>query len=258
MIYIVHKNLTTSDKQSLVFIFSHIKIDESLIKFIDLSCEDLDINNKDYIFALGTYREVAKALVSSGAFRSKDLLGSDVIDDVTNFCFINLPYVVTDILTNSSTKAIVWKKLQAFSTLFESMRSAKIIQSEKLEALTDEPFNDELPTIEELSRPAIAESHSSLVDDNNSITLNPLVLLNDLIRNMDTSEASLGKTLSLSEKITFTAQNITVCVYPNNRISSKDVNSSDTLHISFKDLMAILKCSIMFDAEKISFFKSKE
>ena len=68
MIYIIHKALTTNDKQAFIKILAYAKISEDLLKFVDITCEDLDLNGKDFIFAVNTYKEIAKSYVASGVF----------------------------------------------------------------------------------------------------------------------------------------------------------------------------------------------
>lgn len=49
MIYIVHKALTSADKQAFLKILSYAKIKEDDLKFIDISCEDLDLDGKNFV-----------------------------------------------------------------------------------------------------------------------------------------------------------------------------------------------------------------
>lgn len=249
MIYIIHKALTTNDKQAFVKILAYANIPETLLKFVDITSEDLDLNGKDFIFAINTYKEIAKSFVASGVFEMRQVLGSDIFDEQTNFALINIPYSINDLFANNAAKQTVWLKINNFYKFYQECMSKKIEQTDNV------PFDDPLPMIEESAIPADETIEDNTEEKISTVDVSDLLL--KLAENLDLSDPALGKSLTSSNKIEFETEDLKICIYPNNRIPKKDV-LDNSLNLSFKDMLAILKLTSVFDAKKISFFKVKE
>mgnify|MGYP000868963107 CR=1 FL=1 len=245
MIYIVHKALTSADKQAFLKILSYAKIKEDDLKFMDISCEDLDLDGKNFVFALNTYKEVAKSYVASGVFEMRQVLGSDIYDEDSSFALVNIPYTIQDLFTNTIAKQSVWQKINVFYDFYQKMISK--VSSGTID--NGAPFNDDVS--------CIGTNKDGMEAEDTPLTVETSELLAKLAENLDFSDPALGKSLLSSDKIEFETENLKVHVYPNNRIPKKD-SMDNTLRLSFKDMLAILKMISVFDAKKISFFKSKE
>ena len=245
MIYIIHKALTTNDKQAFIKILAYAKISEDLLKFVDITCEDLDLNGKDFIFAVNTYKEIAKSYVASGVFEMRQVLGSDIFDEQTSFALINIPYTIQDLFTNNTAKQNVWQKINAFYDFYQRC-SIKPKQ---------DAFSEPIIAEEVISNVSIDNTENDTEEKISIIEVSSL--LSKLAENLDLSDPALGKSLASSNKIEFETEDLKICIYPNNRIPKKDSNDN-SLNLSFKDMLAILKLTSVFDAKKISFFKVKE
>ncbi len=258
MIYIIHKSLSFADKEGLQKIFSHVGITSAEVKFVDIVSEDIDISKKDFIFAINTYKDVARSLISNGIFQVKQLLGSDIYDADTKFALINVPYTVQELFANDEAKNSVWNKLLSFFQFYTECGKIGGYESTLTPGV---PFNDPLPDFSAGNEKVIVADVIPAIDadtDNDVVSVNCDELINLLAKTIDLSDPSVGKSLSLSKKIVLETDSIAIHIYPNNRISAKDASQESELHISFKDVIAIMRAAVMFDANTISFFKEKE
>lgn len=255
MIYIVHKGLSTPDKQSFLNVLGHAEISSDECQFIDLLHEDIDISTKDFIIAFNTYKDVARALISKGLFKTGDLLGSDMYDPSTKFCLINISHSITDIFSKDESKNIVWQKLLSFHTFYEECGKVGGLEGNNLSGQDshstvsdDTPFDDDISIIGEATAPIVDDVAEELV-----ATIDIDLLVNKIGEQLDLSDPTLGKSLAVSSKFVFQSENATVSIYPNNRIPAKEQG----INMSFKDSLALIKLAIMFDAKTVSFYKEK-
>lgn len=236
--------LSSADKEGLQKILSHVGITPPEVKFVDIASEDIDIVNKDFIFAINTYKNVARSLISNGMFQVKELLGSDIYDPVTKFALVNIPYSVQELFANDDAKNIVWNKLLTFFQFYT--------ECGKTETSEEDLDNNVSAAKEDLS------VVPSLPIGTEEITINCVEFINLLAKSLDLSDPSVGKSLSLLKKVVLETDTVSVHIYPNNRISAKDSSQESELHISFKDTIAILRAATMFEANTVTFFKEKE
>lgn len=256
MIYIIHKMLSSADKEGLQKILSHVGISPPEVKFVDIASEDIDIVNKDFIFAINTYKNVARSLISNGMFQVKELLGSDIYDPATKFALVNIPYSVQELFSNDDAKNTVWNKLLTFFQFYTECGKTGGYESTLVPGA---PFDDPLPDFSAGNeKPVVTDVVPSLPVGTEEITINCVEFINLLAKSLDLSDPSVGKSLSLLKKVVLETDTVSVHVYPNNRISAKDSSQESELHISFKDTIAILRAATMFEANTVTFFKEKE
>lgn len=255
MIYVVHRQITHGDKLSFLKILSCVDINEADVKFVDLSNEDLDVSKKDFILAINTYKEIARSLIALKLFDMKQLLGNDVFDPVTKFGLVNIPHTIQELYSNDNAKQIVWHKLLAFSEFYKECGGVGGYEG-NIAINGDQSFADAIDAEPEpISEEETIPEETKDLEEVASVDID--AIFEALASQLDLTDPGLGKSLSLSDKIQFETENFKICIYPNNRISTKDQAEND-LNLSYKDMLALLKLGTMFDAKKISFFKTKE
>ncbi len=253
MIYVVHRSLTHGDKLGFLKILSCADIDENDVKFVDLTVDDLDIKTKDFILAINTYKDIARSLIAAKLFDMKQLLGNDVLDPVTKFALINIPHSIQELYSNDNAKQTVWHKLLTFSEFYKECGSVGGHEG-NLMINDNQSFAEAVDAIDDQAE---AEQSEEVKDLKEIASINMDSIFQALADQLDLTDPTIGKSLSLSDKIQFETEEVKICIYPNNRMSAKDQAEND-LNLSYKDMIAILKLGTMFDAKKISFFKIKE
>lgn len=241
MIHIYHKGFSAADKQGILKILSFVQITAEECLFIDSTIEDIDIKGKDFILCFGSYKEVTRALVASGFFKVGDLLGKDTYDPSSSFSLINIPYDMTQIFSKEEVKQVVWSKLSKFGEYYINVCQRGANKVKQPPQQMELPFDDDISMI--------APVH--VVENAALTTVDVETLMAAISQTIDLSDIGLGKSLSLSSKIELDTPSGKLVIYPTNRIATPDANKT---HLSFKDSLALLRLSIMFDATKISFF----
>lgn len=257
MIYVVHRSLTQGDKLGFMKILSCADINENDVKFVDLTADDLDIKTKDFILALNTYKDIARSLIAAKLFDMKQLLGNDVLDPVTKFALINIPHSIQELYSNDNAKQTVWHKLLTFSAFYKECGGLGGYEG-NLSINGEQPLAEAIDaSVEDTSSDVDIDTTQPAEELDEIATIDMQSVFQALADNLDLTDPSLGKSLALSDKIQFETDSVKVCIFPNNRMSAKDQAEND-LNLSYKDMIAILKLGTMFDAKKISFFKTKE
>ena len=249
MIFIYNKSFSQSDKQSMLMILSHAGIQSSDCMFVDLTTEDvsIDIISRNFIIAFKTYREIARALVASGLFKIGDLIGKDVYDHVGKFGLINIPFDMVEALSKDEVKMAIWEKVQTFAAFYKENKPAA---KEAVQLELFEP-DDNLDVVDVgISNAAETNVTSAVEQKDSSVTIDVPALIAKISEAIDLSDASLGKSLSLSSKIELLTPSGNLTIYPTNRIPSANEGAS----MSFKDSLAILRLADAVSATKITFF----
>lgn len=245
MIYLIHKSLTAPDKQSILKILSYTDISENECQFIDLAHEDIDIGTKDFIIAINTYKDVAKALISKKVFRTQDLLGSDIYDETTKFCLINISNSIVDIFSKDEIKSLVWQKILNFYAFYSKCGKSGGVESNIIDIPDESVDNTSSET---------HEGSLEIVQDEFVGTVDLALLASKIAEQLDLSDPTIGKSLAISSKLVFQSKDAQISVYPNNRIPSDETG----ICMSFKDSLALIKLAIMFEATSVSFYKEKD
>jgi hypothetical protein len=248
MIFIYNKSFSQSDKQSMLMILSHVGITESECVFVDLTTEDVsvDLASRNFIIAFKTYREIARSLVSAGLFKIGDLIGKDVYDEVGKFGLINIPFDMVEALSKDEVKIAIWEKLKTFSAFY---KENKAVAKEAVQLELFEP-DDDLSVIGVQEKETAVQPDAKDAAKEKTVTIDVPVLMARISEAIDLSDASLGKSLSLSSKIEFVTPTGMLTVYPTNRIPSANEGAS----MSFKDSLALLRLADAVSATKITFF----
>ncbi len=256
MIYIYVNKMSSDDKSRLSKIFSYLDfITENDIKFIDTSIENVNCENQNAIITFGNeaYKSVAKYFVEQNIYKATQLLGNNIFDTDHKFVWYNFNYTVTNILTDDIIKGKFWSDLLS---LQNHLSSFGFINNEpdavvELNEVATQEVVDDLPWSYDDPK-QINKEDAETKQDNTLLTIDVNELLNKVAESLDLSDPTLGKSLSLSEKIELNIPNVgSVFIYPSGeRIKPSDTKSA---HLSFKDTLGLIKMSTVFGADKITF-----
>lgn len=241
MIYMLSQSWAENNSRALAEkILPYLNVDLSEVVFVDTTYDAIDVNKFSSIICFDrSYKDVSKAFTSAGIFKVRDMIGRDLISSDNSFILFNIPYTLTQIFTNEDTKAIAWEKLLAFVAAYRNMNPSEVV--EETEEVVEQTTHNSLQDLEPADEVAVAVI---AMED----------VINTVASYLDLSDPAIGKTLGLSSKIVLSGQQGTITIHPTGERIPKD---SDTAHLSIKDIIALLKASLAFDASTITFYKKQ-
>lgn len=237
MIYMLSQSWAENNSKALAEkILPHLGITSNDVTFVSTAHDVIDVAKFAAIVCFDrSYKDVSKAFTSAGIFKIRDMIGRDLITPDGSFVLFNIPYTLTQIFTNDETKAIAWEKLLAFIEAYKNM-----------------------PSFAESSGVDVVSTDESVSDDSTDDVAVANVFVDDIIQQvssyLDFSDPAIGKTLGLSSKIVLSGSSGTITIHPTGERIPKD---DGTAHLSIKDVIALLKASLAFDADTITFYKKQ-
>lgn len=262
MLFVYAKKVSSEDRSRLMKIFGLLEFKESEIRIIDIEHEDVDCTNQDTIITLEreTYKAVVRWFTSKGIYSSAQLLGSHIKDPSCKFLWYNFSHNVTEIMTDDAVKNRVWADLISFRNSYtEYGYSAPAIVDEVVSSITSDVITEseqaiviEQPVPSLVPEEKINEVGAKVVDTTKGLTIDLNQFMIKVAESIDVSDPTLGKSLSLSEKIELNVPEVgKIFIYPTgDRIKSTDSTSA---HLSFKDTLGLIRISNIFGADSITF-----
>mgnify|MGYP003582490194 FL=1 len=280
-LYIYGKNFSLSDKEFILSVLSYAGIEKGFVKFIDLTSHD-PINSRISLCFDNTHSSVARTIVNSGTLSFKDFLSGNTVSKDLKFIFFSLPISIPECRSTEKNKDYLWDKvcklasyMKEYGYIPDDTSGAEEETSVVEEAVEEEPelsksdLEKEFYAAKTLSSETKEKARQTVLKKTedeekeikafhtsdtleSSISIDVQKLLNEIVDKMSVSDASLGKSLSLTKKVTFENDDgVVINVFPTNRID----NNSDGLNMSFKDMVATIKMAIVLDSKKITFHK---
>lgn len=262
MLYVYGGKFESIDKDNLRMILGHAGVEPHRIRFVDLSCEDVDIEGRNCVLTIGSsFRPVSRAIVAAGLYKYADLLG-DVIDRDNKFFLFNLPMEVAQMMSNDEDKQFAWDKISNMATGFNTwypfddpipdMTNNKVVNVEPPAPVEEEPkkevktevASEPTPVVSTPAKAVSAPVSSELGD----IDIDVKECLNALFEHVNLTDQGLGKSLSKYEKFTLHTPSGELHVYPTNRIPESDQG----FKVTFKDLVSILRAGIQLNAGTVT------
>lgn len=245
MIYLCsHLWANKEDRENCLKVLSFLEIPLDRYVFVDLNYESVDIKKANVIICFDrAYKDIARLYTADGVFKIKDMVGRDMIDESSKFMLFNIAHTMTQIMTSEDTKQKVWNKLLMFEEYYLKMYPIDLEQSDESEEEVVETESETLPE---------AQPHVEYHDEDTEIPVivNVQEFVNELAQHIDLTDPSIGKTLSLANKIVFATPEGNVTIHPVGGRIPKD----NTAHLSIKDTIALLKTCLMFNATTVSFY----
>ena len=255
MIYvnIYGRNFEYEEKNFLYKIFGFINVPKGMIKFVDMETMKPNPESLINVCLENTHVDFSRALINSGKFHAKDLLSGNSINDEMKFIMIKIPMSPSEIQLTQENKAYTWNKLLELKGYLEKYgyldnkgeeenESASESEEEKHSTSEDSVSN----YTEDATLPrAEDKSEKTVIVDAEKV-------LNRIVEELKLSDASLGKSLRLVNKITMESENGSfINIYPSNVIKDDD----EGIGISFKDMLAVVKMSLIVGSNTIKFTK---
>lgn len=265
MIYVYAKKVSSDDRSRLMKIFGLLKYQESEIRIIDVEHEDVDCTDQEAIVTLEkeTYKAVVKWFTSRNIYTPAQLLGNNIKDPDCKFLWYNFNHNVTEVMTDETVKAKVWSGLLEQRHLYVEYGHAPPKEAQPTITAEEEAVVDEVITAITSDAPAVIVEPEILVETINEVdakvtetskglTIDVNDFMSKVAESIDLSDPTLGKSLSLSEKIELNVPNVgKVFIYPTgDRIKATDTKSA---HLSFKDTLGLIRISNIFGADSITF-----
>ena len=283
MIYVVSKRVTSQESEAIKRIFSLAKISPEFVRVIDIESEDLNVSGKSIFLCFNeTSGKVTMPLSKERGYPGYAFL-KDFADDVQKVavCILSEPishYALPHCLV--SDKAMLWSCVQKIAAKFsewypslvqhsqsqqqvEETQQSEIKQETVKDAAQETPQNAEEAHISaELEQPYIqpddAPKTFSVVQetaDGNEVSFEVEEMIDRMVDSMKLSDPGLGKSLKLMEAVVLESSNgQRITVYPGNIVK----DSSEGVHISFKDVCSLVKLALMSESKTIRFILRRE
>ena len=114
------------------------------------------------------------------------------------------------------------------------------------------------PAVEEPKKEEVIKTESAPIYkelDPDVISIEVESLIDKFIEEIKASDQTLGKSLKLTNRVSITNKDGSILnIYPNNMIKSGDPGA----HISWKDMISIIKMSIIVGSKNINLHMNKE
>ena len=231
------KSFSYEDKEFLYKIFGFINVEKGRIKFIDM--DTMQPNPESLInFCIdNTHTDFSRALIASRKFSAKDLITGNAINDDMKFILYNVPLSVAEIQATESNKAFTWKTLLEFKEQLIRYGYLDVQENAKEEAPAEEAQSEVANVVQD-------------EESKTTVTVNVEEVLNRVIDELKATDLTLGKSLKLTKRISVQGKDGQVLnIYPGNKIDE----SQEGAHISFKDMLAVVKLSFIVGSENINF-----
>lgn len=283
MIYVVSKRVTSQESEAIKRIFSLAKISPEFVRVIDIESEDLNVSGKSIFLCFNeTSGKVTMPLSKERGYPGYAFL-KDFADDVQKVavCILSEPishYALPHCLV--SDKAMLWNCVQKIAAKFsewypslvqhsqsqqqvEETQQSEIKQETVKDAVQETPQNAEEAHIsaepeQPYIRPDDAPTAFSVVQetaDGNEVSFEVEEMIDRMVDSMKLSDPGLGKSLKLMEAVVLESSNgQRITVYPGNIVK----DSSEGVHISFKDVCSLVKLALMSESKTIRFILRRE
>lgn len=276
MIYVVSKRVTSQESEAIKRIFSLAKISPEFIRIIDVESEDLNVSGKSIFLCFNeTSGKVTMPLSKERGYPGYAFL-KDFTDDEQKVavCILSEPishYALPHCLV--SDKAMLWSCVQKiaakFSEWYPSLvqhsqsQQPEVKQETVKEAVQEAPQNAEETHVsaepeQSYIRPDDAPTAFSVVQetaDGNEVSFEVEEMIDRMVDSMKLSDPGLGKSLKLMEAVVLESSNgQRITVYPGNIVK----DSSEGVHISFKDVCSLVKLALMSESKTIRFILRRE
>ena len=276
MIYVVSKRVTSQESEAIKRIFSLAKISPEFIRIIDVESEDLNVSGKSIFLCLNeTSGKVTMPLSKERGYPGYAFL-KDFTDDKQKVavCILSEPishYALPHCLV--SDKAMLWSCVQKIAAKFlewypslvqhSQSQQPEVKQETAKEAVQEAPQNAEETHVsaepeQSYIRPDDAPTAFSVVQetaDGNEVSFEVEEMIDRMVDSMKLSDPGLGKSLKLMEAVVLESSNgQRITVYPGNIVK----DSSEGVHISFKDVCSLVKLALMSESKTIRFILRRE
>jgi len=276
MIYVVSKRVTSQESEAIKRIFSLAKISPEFIRIIDVESEDLNVSGKSIFLCFNeTSGKVTMPLSKERGYPGYAFL-KDFTDDEQKVavCILSEPishYALPHCLV--SDKAMLWSCVQKiaakFSEWYPSLvqhsqsQQPEVKQETVKETVQEAPQNAEETHVsaepeQSYIRPDDAPTAFSVVQetaDGNEVSFEVEEMIDRMVDSMKLSDPGLGKSLKLMEAVVLESSNgQRITVYPGNIVK----DSSEGVHISFKDVCSLVKLALMSESKTIRFILRRE
>lgn len=283
MIYVVSKRVTSQESEAIKRIFSLAKISPEFVRVIDIESEDLNVSGKSIFLCFNeTSGKVTMPLSKERGYPGYAFL-KDFTDDEQKVvvCILSEPishYALPHCLV--SDKAMLWSCVQKIAAKFsewypslvqhsqsqqqvEETRQSEAKQETVKESVQEATQNAEEAYVsaepeQSYIRPDGAPTAFSVVQetaDGNEVSFEVEEMIDRMIDSMKLSDPGLGKSLKLMETVVLESSNgQRITVYPGNIVK----DSSEGVHISFKDVCSLVKLALMSESKTIRFILRRE
>lgn len=252
------RNLSFEDKDFIFLMLSHIDVTKGMIKFIDLADNVPNTSENISLCFDNTHTDVSRAYVRDGKYAARDFLSSNMIDESNKFVFMSIPLSPREIKSLDANKALAWEKLKELKFHLERLGYFSLEEPVTQEKVPVEEPKGEVKQEPESTAPAVKNisSYKELIGDElPNVSIDVENFLREFTEKIKISDPALGSSLKLNNRIVFECENGTMLtVYPTNIIADPDAPGG---HIAFKDLLSVLKMSLLVGSKKIHFFKDK-
>ena len=243
-------NFSYEDKEFLHKIFGFIDVTKGMIKFIDMDTMQPDPNSLINICIDNTHTSFSRALISAGKFSAKDLLSGNIVNDDIKFIMFTIPMSVNEIQATEANKGFTWQKLlQLKEYLYKyGYLTAEGNSDEEAVAETESvaQAEDPIPDVKEDTAPA----RSINTTEEGTVTVNVEEVLNRIVDELKATDPAMGKSLKLTSRVSLETENGGILnIYPSNIIKAENEGA----HISFRDMLAIVKMSLIVGSKTIKF-----
>lgn len=276
MIYVVSKRVTSQESEAIKRIFSLANISPEFVRVIDIESEDLNVSGKSIFLCFNeTSGKVTMPLSKERGYPGYAFL-KDFTDDEQKVavCILSEPishYALPHCLV--SDKAMLWSCVQKiaakFSEWYPSLvqhsqsQQPEVKQETVKEAVQEAPQNAEETHVsaepeQSYIRSDDAPTAFSVVQetaDGNEVSFEVEEMIDRMVDSMKLSDPGLGKSLKLMEAVVLESSNgQRITVYPGNIVK----DSSEGVHISFKDVCSLVKLALMSESKTIRFILRRE
>lgn len=276
MIYVVSKRVTSQESEAIKRIFSLAKISPEFIRIIDVESEDLNVSGKSIFLCFNeTSGKVTMPLSKERGYPGYAFL-KDFTDDEQKVavCILSEPishYALPHCLV--SDKAMLWSCVQKIAAKFSEWYPSLVQHSQSQQpevkqetakgAVQEAPQNAEEAHVsaepeQPYIRPDDAPTAFSVVQetaDGNEVSFEVEEIIDRMVDSMKLSDPGLGKSLKLMEAVVLESSNgQRITVYPGNIVK----DSSEGVHISFKDVCSLVKLALMSESKTIRFILRRE
>ena len=247
-------NFSYEDKEFLHKIFGFIDVTKGMIKFIDMDTMQPDPNSLINICIDNTHTIFSRALISAGKFSAKDLLSGNIVNDDMKFIMFTIPMSVNEIQATEANKGFTWQKLlQLKEYLYKyGYLTAEGNSDEEAVAETESvaQAEDPIPDVKEDTAPA----RSINTTEEGTVTVNVEEVLNRIVDELKATDPAMGKSLKLTSRVSLETEDGGILnIYPSNIIKAENEGA----HISFRDMLAIVKMSLIVGSKTIKFHQGE-
>ena len=247
-------NFSYEDKEFLHKIFGFIDVTKGMIKFIDMDTMQPDPNSLINICIDNTHTSFSRALISAGKFSAKDLLSGNIVNDDMKFIMFTIPMSVNEIQAIEANKGFTWQKLlQLKEYLYKyGYLTAEGNSDEEAVAETESvaQAEDPIPDVKEDTAPA----RSIKTTEEGTVTVNVEEVLNRIVDELKATDPAMGKSLKLTSRVSLETEDGGILnIYPSNIIKAENEGA----HISFRDMLAIVKMSLIVGSKTIKFHQGE-